>query len=203
MSGPGLIVQERQHSSFATAVVTDNSDPDGLGRVKVQYAWGGDSNDSYWARIVTFMSGKGFGGFFLPEVGDEVLVAFIEGDVESPIVIGSLWNQEETPPFDNGNGKNDIRAVKSRSGHEIVFDDAESGGKLSIKTAAGHLIELNDETGGEKIMIKDKSGNSVEMDAAMNKITLKSSMQISIESNMIEIKADGVLTLKGGLVRIN
>ncbi len=203
MSGPGLMLQERRNSPFATAIVTDNSDPDGLGRVKVQYAWSGDSNDSYWARVVTFMSGKEFGGYFLPEVGDEVLVAFIEGDVESPVVIGSLWNREETPPYDNSDGKNAIRALKSRKGHEILFDDTEEGGKLSIKTAGGHTIELNDEKGGEKIVIKDRSGNSIEMDAAMNKITLKSSTQISIESNLIDIKADGVLTLQGSLVKIN
>ncbi len=196
--------RRRTHSSFATAIVTDNSDPDGLGRVKVQYAWSGDSGDSYWARVVTFMAGNGFGGVFLPEVGDEVLVAFIDGDIERPVVVGSLWNQQDVPPYGNSDGKNDIRSIKSRGGHEILFDDnGDTGGKLSIKTSGGHSIELDDTSGGEKIVIKDKNGSSIEIDSAQNKIALKSSMQISIESNMIDIKADGILTLQGSLVKIN
>ncbi|WP_457594718.1 phage baseplate assembly protein V [Hydrogenimonas sp.] len=190
-------------SAFATAVVTDNSDPDGTGRVKIRYPWSGEGEESYWARVVTFMAGSGFGGYFLPEVGDEVLVAFVDGDVESPVVIGALWNDADTPPYDNGDGKNNLRAIKTRQGHEILFDDDESAPKVTIKTAAGHAIELDDTPGSEKVTIKDKSGNMVQMDAAANSMTLKSAVQLTIESNMVDIKADGVLTLKGSLVRIN
>ncbi len=190
-------------SSFATGVVTDNGDPEGMGRVKIRYPWSDEREESAWARVVTFMAGSGFGGYFLPEVGDEVLVAFIDGNIEFPVVIGALWNDRETPPYDNGDGKNSIRAIRTRQGHEILFDDDESAPKVTIKTAAGHAIELDDTPGGEKVTIKDKSGNMVQMDAVANALTLKSSVQLTIESNMIDIRADGVLTLNGSLVRIN
>ncbi len=189
--------------TLTTALVTDNVDPQGHNRLKIQYPWDSDQNESYWARVLTFMSGNGFGAHFIPEVGDEVLVSFLNGDIENPIIMGALWNDERISPYDNLDKKNNIRSIMSRSGHEIVFDDSESGGKIEIKSQSGHHIILDDSAGGEKITMEDKSGNSIEMDAVANKITLKSSMQLSIESNIIEIKADSMLTLKGAIVKIN
>lgn len=190
---------------FTTALVTSNSDPDGLGRVKVQYPWSSDSNESYWARVVTFMSGDGFGGLFLPEVDDEVLVAFLNGDVENPVVIGSMWNQTDAPPETNGDGKNNIRVIKSRSGHQIRFDDNDeaSSEKLEIQSSGGHSVVFDDSSGSEKVTLTDSAGGSVELDASTNKITIKSNMEIAMEAPMITIKADSILTLEGGLVKIN
>ena len=190
---------------FTTALVTNNTDPDGLGRIKVQYPWSSDTNESYWARVVTFMSGSDFGAFFMPEVEDEVLVAFLNGDVENPVVIGSLWNQNELPPESNSNGDNNIRMIRSRSGHEIKFDDNDeaSSSKLEIKSSGGHSVVFDDSSGSEKVTLKDSAGGSVELDAASKKITIKSSSEIAMEAPMITIKADATLTLKGGLVKIN
>jgi len=189
--------------NFTTALVTDNSDPENQGRVKIQFPWDNDSNESYWARIVTPMSGASFGVNFLPEIDDEVFVCFLAGDIQKPIIIGSLWNQDLMPPYPNDDGENNIRAIKSRSGHEIIFDDTDTQEKIEIKSKSGHKITMDDTTGGEKIMIEDNSGNSIEMDAVTNKITLKSSMQLSLEANIIDIKAGSMLTLQGGMVKIN
>jgi uncharacterized protein involved in type VI secretion and phage assembly len=82
----------------AIAIVTQNRDPDGLGRVKVRFPWYENSNESYWARIAVPMAGKKQGTYFLPERDQEVLVAFEREDVRFPYVIGALWNAKARPP---------------------------------------------------------------------------------------------------------
>jgi uncharacterized protein involved in type VI secretion and phage assembly len=191
------------------AVVTNNQDPDGMGRVKVKFPWLSGADESTWARVATPMAGKARGVYFLPEVDDEVLVAFEQGDVRFPYVLGALWNGQEAPPATNGDGKNNVRVIKSRS---------------------GHLIRLDDTDGGEKIEIIDKSGkNSIGIDASANTITVKADGDISLESGQgkvvikaqaveikstaqdvklesaggMDVKASGQLTLKGSAVNIN
>ena len=189
-------------------IVTNNQDPDGLGRVKVKFPWLSDADESTWARVAVLMAGKERGTYFLPEVEDEVLVAFEHGDLRFPYVIGSLWNGKDTPPAKNDDGKNNIRLIKSRS---------------------GHVIRLNDEDGKEKIEIVDKSGkNSLTFDTASNtltikadkdiilsaangtikldaqKVELKSSADAKIEAGAgMDVKASGQMTIKGATVNIN
>ena len=188
--------------TLTTALVTNNNDPDNLGRVKVQYPWSSESEESDWIRISTLMAGAEQGFYFIPEVEQEVLITFIDADVDSPIVIGALWNQNDAPPQNNEGGKNDIRKIRSRSGHEIVFDDGENP-KLEIKTPSGQMILLDDTSGSEKIKIEDASGTSIELDASAQAIKISSGMDISIEATNITLKASGELVLKGGMVRIN
>jgi len=124
-------------------VVSSIDDPDGLGRVRVQFPWLKEDVESRWARLMSFMAGADRGGVFRPEVGDEVLVLFEHGDLRFPYVIGGVWNGRDAMPGERGgDGKNDIRLIKSRSGHTIVLDDT---------------------SGSEKITVTDKSGNSVEL----------------------------------------
>jgi len=93
-------------------VVTNNKDPENLGRVKVKFPWLQESDESYWARIATLMAGPDRGTFFLPEVGDHVLVAFEHGDINYPFVLGALWTLKQKPPFNNADGKNNIRSIQ-------------------------------------------------------------------------------------------
>ncbi len=196
----------------AIGIVTSNQDPDGLGRVKVKFPWRGTSDESSWARIATVMAGDQRGTYFLPEVGDEVLVAFEAGDVDHPYVLGALWNGQEKPPESNSNGNNDVRKIRSRSGHEIVLNDEQAKESVLIKTRAGHAITLDDSSGSEKIEIKDKTGaNSITIDSAQNAISVQCSMQLKIKANVIQIEADSTMTLKagatltlqGGMIQIN
>jgi len=191
----------RRVEGIVLGIVTNNQDPENMGRVKVKFPWLEDSDESYWARVATLMAGKDRGTFFLPEVEDEVLVAFDHGDINHPYVMGTLWNGVDTPPETNENGKNNIRKIKSRSGHEIVFDDndEEMKEKIEIRTNAGHVIVLDDSAGGEKIEIKDKTGNnSIVIDSVQNAITISSQMKLSIKAQMIEIEAESMMTLKSG-----
>jgi len=189
-------------SGVAIAIVTNNSDPDKLGRVKLKFSVGDTSNESSWARVIAPMAGNDRGIYFLPEVGDEVLVAFEQGDIEHPYVIGALWSGEDKPPETNSDGKNNIRMIKSRSGHKIIFNDEQGNEKVEVHTQAGQQIILDD-SGGGKLEIKDQKGNSIIFNSAQNSISISSQTKVSIEAQMIEIKAGATLTLTGGLVKIN
>jgi uncharacterized protein involved in type VI secretion and phage assembly len=198
----------------AAGIVTNNQDPEGLGRVKVKFPWLSEDNESDWVRIATFMAGPDRGSFFLPEVDDEVLVAFEHGDINRPFVIGALWNGVDKPPESNRDGKNNVRKIRSRSGHEIIFNDNGAAGqeKVEIHTNGGHKIVLDDSAGQAKIEIVDRGGsNTITIDSMQNAITIESGLQLKIKSQTIEIEADGMMTLKAGatltiqgaLVRIN
>jgi uncharacterized protein involved in type VI secretion and phage assembly len=182
-------------------IVTSNSqDPEDLGRIKVRFPWLSDQDESAWARVATPMAGKERGCYFLPEVNDEVLVAFEHGDPRFPCVLGALWNGQDTPPAKNDDGHNNVRLIKSRS---------------------GHVVRLVDEAGKEKIEIVDKTGkNSIVFDAQANTVTITADKDIvlsaaqgtiKLDAQKIELKsaadakveAGADLKLKGATVNIN
>lgn len=160
-------------------IVTNNQDPDKMGRVKVKFPWLSDKDESHWARIATPMAGKKIGIYFLPEVDDEVLVMFEHGDVRFPYIIGALWNGKDVPPETNSDGKNNIRLIKSRS---------------------GHTIRLNDEKGKETIEIIDKSQkNSIKIDTATNSITITAGKDIKLSAPNGSIELDAkTIDIKSG-----
>jgi uncharacterized protein involved in type VI secretion and phage assembly len=206
---------DRKGSDEMTGVVvgevTKNDDPDDMGRVKVTFPWRETSDETYWARTMTPMAGDDMGAYCLPEVGDEVLVAFAHGDQRFPYVLGSLWNSDQKPPETN-EGNNDVRAVHSRSGHEVTLDDGDSDGKVEITSSSGHTVTLDDATGSEKITIEDKSGqNSVEFDATAGTLTIEGGTKLELKATNIDIEgqgrvniqASGMLQLKGTMIKLN
>lgn len=208
------LARARRIEGVAIGIVTNNKDPEGMGRVKLKFPWLSEENESDWVRIATLMAGADRGSYFLPEVDDEVLVAFDHGEIHYPYVVGALWNGPDKPPEANSDGKNNIRKIRSRSGHEIILDDnsEQKKEKVTIQTHAGHQIVLDDSAGQEKIEIKDKTGsNTILIDSVQNSIAIQSQMKLTIKSAMIEIEADtmmtikagAVLTLQGALVKIN
>jgi uncharacterized protein involved in type VI secretion and phage assembly len=155
-------------------IVTNNNDPDELGRVKVRFPWLSDSDESWWARIAAPMAGNDRGVQFLPEVDDEVLVAFQHGDVRFPYVLGALWNGQDAPPESkllDGDGKVVKRIIKSRSGHVIRLDDTD---------------------GSEKIEVVDKSEkNSIVIDTGKNTITIQADADIVLRSSQGKVAIEG------------
>src|SRR5437868_30783 len=121
-----------QVNGVVVGIVTNNQDPDGLGRVKVRFPWLSDTDESTWARVAAPMAGKDRGAYFLPEVDDEVLVAFEHGDPRFPYVLGALWNGNAQPFLTNEDGKNDLRVIRSRSGHTIVLNDKDGEETIEI-----------------------------------------------------------------------
>jgi uncharacterized protein involved in type VI secretion and phage assembly len=183
-------------AGVATAKVTDNEDPESLGRVKVTYPFRDTDDESYWARIATEMASTGYGTFFLPEVGDEVLVAFENGNIRYPFVVGSLYNGKRTPPRSNSTGTNDVREIRSRSGHVLDFDDSADEEKVEIETSAGHTITLDDTSGSETVTIEDKSGsNVVEMDSTGGEVSVEAQQTLSLSAPTIELSADSEVNI--------
>jgi uncharacterized protein involved in type VI secretion and phage assembly len=181
----------------AVGVVTDNEDDEGLGRVKLTFPWRADDYETDWVRVATPMAGDGTGTYFQPQPDDEVLVAFEDGDIHHPYVVGALWNGQEPPPRDNADGANTERTIRSREGHEIVFDDDESAGKLAVRTAGGNEIVLDDSGGGETISMTDAGGNAVTLDDG-GAVSVEAATSLSLSAPSIELKADGKLTIQAG-----
>jgi len=181
-------------------IVSNNQDPDKMGRVRVKFPWLSDDHESWWARIATPMAGPSRGMYFLPEVNDEVLVAFEHGDVRFPYVVGSLWNGKDAPPETNDDGKNNRRLVHSRSGHLIRLDDTDGDEK----------IEVIDKTGNNKITIKS-SDKSIEITCdgkmklhAAQGIEMTSDADIKIKAaSTMDVQASATMTVKGATVNIN
>jgi uncharacterized protein involved in type VI secretion and phage assembly len=199
---------EQRFFGVVVGVVSNNRDPDGMHRVKVRFPWLHPDHESQWARVASPMGGPDRGAYFLPEADDEVLVAFEHGSIEHPYVVGSLWNGKDQPPESNGDGKNDNRSIKSRSGHVVRLCD----------TAGGERIEVIDKTGHNRVVISS-ADNTIAIEA-QGDITLKSSTgKIVLQGVGVEItsttdvkiqaqttldaSATGQASLKGALVKIN
>jgi phage protein D/phage baseplate assembly protein gpV len=118
-----------------------------LGRVMVSYPGLSDDFTSGWAPCVRPMAGDDMGFYALPQEGEQVLVAFEHGDLSKPYVLGSLWNAKQSPPEKNADGKNNLRLIKSKAGHTIVFDDTAQASQLVVKDGKGSSITLNAQDG--------------------------------------------------------
>lgn len=195
------------------AKVTSLRDPKGLGRVQVQFPWLSSQVDSAWARIATAWAGGSRGTYLLPDVGDEVVVAFQHGDLKHPYILGFLWSDTQIPP--EPSPLLERRELKSKTGHKIVFDDFVGRQGLTLMSQGGHQIKLDDTLGGMQITISDSSQNlSLVIDTSGSKISITSKAgrielnatagQISLDATRIDIHATGALSLKGdGSVSVN
>jgi phage baseplate assembly protein V len=169
---------DRRYYGVAEALVADVNDPDKEGRVKLKFPWFDENMVSEWCRVCQFYAGNGYGAFYVPEVGDEVVVAFVHGDMRLPIVLGGMYNGADKP-----------------ASHR---DDAKD--EKVLRTKAGHQIMLIDTQGEETIRIIAKGDkNSIEISAKDNAITVKSaSGKLILEGKDIEIKAQASMTLQAG-----
>lgn len=212
MSAVEPMKQETAHESggyikgVALALVTQNKDDESQCRVKVSYPWHENPRDSYWARLAMPMAGASRGMVFIPEVGDEVLVAFEREDLRFPYILGALWNGKDKPPLANDDGKNDKRILTSRKKHHLLFDDGTQG-VVELSHVKGRRVTIDD----NGILITDENGNQVQIDSTSGAMTLKASGDLKISAATISIEASATLTLKasatltvqGALVNIN
>lgn len=157
-----------QVNGVVVGIVRSLDDPQQLGRVQVYFPWLSDTNQSYWARIATLMAGSDRGSWFMPEVDDEVLVAFEHGDPQHPYVVGFLWNGQAKPPNQGITPK--VRRLKTVSGHILEFDDRPGQTRILIKTQGGQQIELKDLPAG--ITLSTTAGNQISISDVPSGITL-------------------------------
>lgn len=202
-------------AGVVVGIVTDNADPKKAGRVKVRYPWLNDGHESDWTRVTQYETAANSGAFFIPEAGDEVLVAFEHGDIERPYVIGSLYNGVDKPfeplanPFDHG--KVMARGYTSRERHELAFFDARGGsGPSGVLLRTGdnkQSVVLNakdgevDITGDPNVVIEAFK----ELDAtSRGDMTIKVQGKLTIDAQGgVAIKSAGVVDIDGAQIQLN
>ncbi|MEV4509107.1 VgrG-related protein [Dactylosporangium sp. NPDC049525] len=131
-------------AGLVVGIVTNVADPDARGRVKLRLPWLSDDYESDWVRVLQLGAGADRGLVLLPEVDDEVLVGFEQGDTRRPYVLGGLYNGVDPPPVeavDTGAGVVNVRAFRSRKGHEVLFTDTDGTESIAIN-AAGKKVTL-------------------------------------------------------------
>lgn len=152
------------------------------GRVQVEFPWLDQSYQSHWAPIAVPLAGKERGQFFMPEVGDEVLVAFEHGDFDHPFVVGFLWNGAHKPK--ETELKN--RVILTPGGHTLRFEDKDGAKKVVLKSSDGHHVTLDDE--GKKITVSDSDGNNkMVIDITGGKIKIEAATNVTVEAPHINL----------------
>ncbi len=184
-------------SGACLARVVDIADPEGRNRVQVRLlAYDGtDGQDApLWARVVCPFAGDQRGAFFMPDVDDEVLVMFVQGDPRYPLVLGGLWNGSAAAPAELGDEGNRFKRVRSRNGVVITLDDQQGQEQLVLETPAGQKVTLAD--GENKITLEDANGNEVVMEASGVSIT--AAAEVKVEAATVSVTA-GIVTVDAAL----
>ena len=169
--------------SITSGIVKENWDEKHPGSVKVEYFLGEQGkNTSGWVPVaMPYVSDKS-GIYFQPEIGTEVVIAFLLGDRNCPVVMGSLWNQKVGLPEETAEKENNVKRIRTKNGQEIVFSGEPDKQKIAIQTKAGLSVMLDDET--QCATITDKDGK--------NKITLNA------KDGSLALEAEKKLELKVG-----
>jgi len=172
-----------RYPGVVIGTVRSIDDPEGEGRLQLEFPWMPGPVLSAWAPIAAPMSGNSRGVFFSPEVDDEVLVAFEHGDFDHPFVVGFLWNGVDQPPESDRTN----RVIVTPGGHTIRFEDG-SHKRVVIKSNGGHQIVLDDGSGSQKIEVQSTAGQSITIDD---------------QQQSIQIQGGGrILAMKGGQLQI-
>lgn len=184
------------------AVVTDNDDPAKQGRVKVRIPWLGDNAETWWARVAAPGAGPEYGIVWVPQVGDEVLVAFDHGMIDYPYVLGGLWNGQDDAPL--GDGLTDAGKVKragfiSRTGHKLVFfDDAGDSGIALISAGNKFRISLN-ETKGTLHIYAD---GDIKVEGTKN-VEIAAQGDFKVTAQNVTVQGQAQTAIKGQTVGLN
>lgn len=205
------------------AKVTDVDDPEKLGRVKVQFLWQqGTSETSPWIRVIQPHASDGFGGYAIPETGEEVMVDFEFNDPEQPYVVGSMYNGKAKPDQAWATPKNETRAFRTKSGNEIIIIDKSGkesiqvrnkdgrnevvmtlGGEptLTVKTEGKLTLEAKTiEMKCQQLDIEAKAGAKLNASGA---IEIKSDSQLKAGAAQVTLEGSAMTEVKGGIVKIN
>jgi|ERR1017187_1569920 uncharacterized protein involved in type VI secretion and phage assembly len=169
---------DQRYYGVAEGIVTDVNDPEKEGRVKVQFPWFDQKMESEWCRTRQFYAGNGYGAFFVPEVGDEVLIAFTHGDMRLPIILGGLYNGKDKPPTYRDGTNKDEKLIRTKAGHQLTFVDTKGKESVKLQTQGGHVALFSDDQ--KQISITSTGGNQVVMDDGNQKISISTAAGQSV-----------------------
>jgi uncharacterized protein involved in type VI secretion and phage assembly len=188
------------------AKVVSLDDPDNAGRVQVRLlAFDGVAQQDapMWARVVSPFAGKDRGAFFLPDVDDEVLVVFVQGDARHPLVLGGLWNGASSAPatIESG-GRNRYKRIQSKNGIVITLDDQDGQEKLQLETPGGCKLTLSDGPGS--VTLEDSNGNSIKLESSG--ITVQASAKVTVQASSVDVtagmvKVDAAMSKFSGMIK--
>jgi uncharacterized protein involved in type VI secretion and phage assembly len=180
------------------ATVSSLDDPDQRNRVQVRLCAfdGATQQDApMWARVVSNFAGDNRGTFFLPDVGDEVLVVFAGGDARVPLVVGGLWNGAAKAPADTqSGGVNRYKVIRSKNGIVITLDDQSGQETLKLETPAGQKLTLSD--GPSTVKVEDANGNSITLDSSG--VTVQASAKVTVSASSVSVSA-GTVTVDSAM----
>jgi uncharacterized protein involved in type VI secretion and phage assembly len=158
-------------------IVTNVQDPGKQGRVKLCFPWLPGNPESGWARVVQPAAGAGRGFYWIPEVNDEVLVAFERGEANRPFVVGALWNGKDKPMDGAYVDENTTRKIQTKSGHQVIFDDKDGEEKIVIADKSG-----------KRTMTFDVKNKKFVIEAGEGDIELHAEKKIVLDCEDLEIK---------------
>ena len=178
------MANDSSNPGIQTAIVVDNKDPDQRGRIKVSFPYDSENTATSWARVVQVYAGDQYGSYFLPEVGDEVLVGFEMNNHSNPIVLGCLYNGQKKQPA-SYDADNYIKNIKTKAGNEINFSD---------KPGEETVLVVNKTADDNQILLTLKDDG---------KITIQSKGKIEITAPEINMNANKKFNIAGGEVSIS
>lgn len=186
---------------FYIGKVINNYDKDHVGMVQVAiHTFKSEFNTMEWMRVISPVAGSKNGFYFLPDVGAEVVVAFIDNDPNNPFVLGSLWNAD-TYPDETVKEKNEIKKIVTKAGIEMLFGEEEGKEMLTLKTPKGLCVSMTDED--EVILIKDKDdANSIKIDSKNKTINIKSGDKLILDGKNVEIKGSDEIKLDSKVIKL-
>ena len=184
------------------AEVADIVDPQNLARVQVRLhgANGVDGQDMpLWARLLSAGAGADRGMYWVPDVGDLVVLAFVQGDARFPVLLGGLWNGNAAPPENmDGGGRNNLKVMRSRKGVKVTLDDSDGQEQMVLETPGGQKLTLKDGPGSCELI--DSNGNSIKLESSG--ITVTAAAQVKVEAATVEVSA-GMVTVNAGMSRFS
>lgn len=192
MPGDGTQFGERTERFFGLypGIAANVVDGDGLGRITVRLPWISETYETRPAPVAQLYAGDGYGAVWLPEEGDQVVVAFIKGQLARPVVLGSIYARSRRPSSSRSDGA-DPKLMRTKGGHYLLMEDG-----------TGRRIELVDLTGGNRVVI-DSEANSVTLEATGD-VTLKAGANLAIEAGgNVTITAGGQVAVSGATISLN
>lgn len=177
VTAPGLL----------NAVVKEIWDENHKGMIKVEYLLGEkDQKTSDWVRVLTPYGGKEFGNYWLPEIDTEVLVGFIQGNMNMPVVLGCLWNETDMQPQDVVNEENETKTIMTKAGSKIIFSDKAEKETITIETPKQLAVTMDDEN--EVITLQDQAKeNGIVLDCKGGNITVTAKTEIKLNIGSTEV----------------